>query len=106
MVKVRQRHAYAKSVLRSDPSVPSADMIGSEQVGTAKCIGQPLQPAVEVNGGAAGGGRPGKDDGFGAVVILYVIESQRGEIERLVPGDASPTGIRIALGSGSYHWIM
>ena len=101
IVEVGQRYAAAIGVFGADAAVPGADVIRGEQIRTAESIGQSLHPAVEVDGGAAGGRCARKHHGFGAVVVFDVIEAQRSETERLLPSDLHPAGIGVAFGAGA-----
>src|SRR5688572_16454561 len=104
MVKVRQRHAYPKSVLRSDPSVPSADMIGSEQVGLPNALASLCsQPSKSMEALPAVVAR--EKTTASAPTLSFISLSRNAarlsawsQVMRVQPGSGSPLGLVRTIG--------
>ena len=103
MLVVRLRHAHAIGILRTPALMPAAEMVGVQDVGAAKGVGQALHPGEEVGRRGADRRRTANTTASGPYRAL--ISSRREAISGLVPGDAHPTGV-VLLWGGAYHGVL
>ena len=106
LLVVRLRHAHAIGILRTPAPMPGAEMVGVQEVGAAKGVGQALHPGEEVGSGGACSRRTPEYHRLGPVPGLDVQQARGRQRHRLVPGDADPTGVALPLGPGAHHGVL
>ena len=103
---VRLRRAQAVGILCTAFLMPAAEMVGVQDVGAAKGVGQTLHPGEEVGSRGACTRRTPEYHRLGPVPGLDVSQTRGRQSHRLVPGDAHPTGVALPLGAGASHGIL
>ncbi len=98
-LEVGRRDPAAERIGVREILVPVADLGAVRDVGAAEGVDQAVDPANVVGDRrAARRGQPERD-GLGAGLTADTVERGHGRVERLVPGDALPARIGIALGT-------
>ena len=105
MLVVRWGGAYPVGVFRAPVPVPLANVGVRHDVGAPEGIGQAPGPRHKVIGRTACRGCNRKGHCLGPMAGLDLQEARRRQRQRLVPGDAGPARVGIALGARADHGI-
>lgn len=103
--EIQGGHADAEGIGAGVILVPVAELRGVDPVRTAEGVDQPLDPENAVGESGGAGRRHREGDALGAALVAQAAELAGGCRQRLVPADALPARIGIALGPRALHRI-
>ena len=99
-VEVRGPDPGAEGVAGGVVLVPVADLGAVDVVGGPERVQQPLDPRQRIGDGGPARRRDRERHPLGTVRLHDAPQLLGREVERLVPTDSHPTGVRVALGAG------
>ena len=102
-LEVRRADVGAEGVCRHEIAMPGAHLFAPHEVGAAEHPHKPVDPGSAVGHGGAGRRGQGKSHRLRSVALGHLAHACGRPVERLVPADALPSRIGIALRSRAPH---